>query len=124
MQQYILYPCYRNSFLRLYGLSPTRDQYFKDQEEQAQSWFEKVRNMARNEGIAELKTESFPYVTSVIGFIIDYAPNKDIDLIVIGTKGRTGLKRFLMGSVANAIAGLKLVIDIEVVEINIPYCTL
>ena len=82
---------------------PAIDQYVKDQEEKAQSWFEKVRNMARNEGIAELKTETFPYATSIIGAIIDYAANKDIDLIVIGTKGRTGLKRFLMGSVANAI---------------------
>ena len=60
--------------------------------------------MARNEGIAELKTETFPYVTSVMGSIIDFAANKNIDLIVIGTKGRTGLKRFLMGSVANAVA--------------------
>jgi nucleotide-binding universal stress UspA family protein len=59
--------------------------------------------MARNEGIVELKTETFPYVTSVIGAIIDYAANKDIDLIVIGTRGRTGLKRLLMGSVANAV---------------------
>ena len=59
--------------------------------------------MARNEGIAELKTETFPYVTSVTGAIIDYAANKDIDLIVIGTRGRTGLKRFLLGSVANAV---------------------
>jgi nucleotide-binding universal stress UspA family protein len=83
--------------------SPAIDRYLKDEEEKAQSWFGIVRNMARNEGIAELKTETFPYVTSVMGSIIDYAANKNIDLIVIGTKGRTGLKRFLMGSVANAV---------------------
>jgi len=83
--------------------SPAIDQYLKDYEEKAQSWFRIVRDMARNEGIAELKTETFPYVTSVTGAIIDYAANKDIDLIVIGTRGRTGLKRFLLGSVANAV---------------------
>jgi nucleotide-binding universal stress UspA family protein len=33
----------------------------------------------------------------------DYATIKDIDLIVIGTRGRTGLKRFLMGSLANGV---------------------
>ena len=33
---------------------------------------------------------------------IDYT-SKDIDLIVIGTRGRTGLKRFLTGSVANGV---------------------
>lgn len=35
--------------------------------------------------------------------IVEYANNHDIDLIVIGTHGRTGLKRILMGSVAEAV---------------------
>ena len=38
--------------------------------------------------------------TSVTDAIVNYATKKNIDLIVIGTKGRTGLKRFLLGSVA------------------------
>jgi nucleotide-binding universal stress UspA family protein len=82
---------------------PAIDQYFKDIEEKAQSWFDKVRDMAKNEGIPELKTETFADVKSVIGSIIDYATSRDVDLIVIATRGRTGLKRFLMGSVANGI---------------------
>jgi nucleotide-binding universal stress UspA family protein len=82
---------------------PAIDQYFKDIEEKAQSWFDKVRDMAKNEGIPELKTETFADVKSVIGSIIDYATSRDVDLIVIGTRGRTGLKRFLMGSVANGV---------------------
>jgi nucleotide-binding universal stress UspA family protein len=82
---------------------PAIDQYFKDIEEKAQSWFDKVRDMAKNEGIPELKTETFTDVKSVIGSIIDYATSRDVDLIVIGTRGRTGLKRFLMGSVANGV---------------------
>jgi nucleotide-binding universal stress UspA family protein len=82
---------------------PAIDRYFKDIEEKAQSWFDKVRDMAKNEGIPELKTETFTDVKSVIGSIIDYATSRDVDLIVIGTRGRTGLKRFLMGSVANGV---------------------
>jgi len=35
--------------------------------------------------------------------IVQYANENDIDLIVIGTHGRTGLKRALMGSVAEAV---------------------
>jgi len=42
-------------------------------------------------------------VKSVIESILDYATSKEIDLIVVGTKGRTGLKRLLMGSIANGI---------------------
>jgi len=79
------------------------DQYFKDLQEKAQSWFNNVREMARNEDIAETNTEIFTDVKSIIESIIDYATSKDIDLIVIGTRGRTGLKRFLTGSVANGV---------------------
>jgi nucleotide-binding universal stress UspA family protein len=35
--------------------------------------------------------------------IIDFAENNDIDLIVMGTLGKTGLDRFLMGSVAEDV---------------------
>src|SRR5215469_4506410 len=68
------------------------DQYFKDLEQKA-----------KNEGILRVKTETFTDVKSVIGSIIDYAVTKEVDLIVIGTRGRTGLKRFFMGSVANGV---------------------
>lgn len=35
--------------------------------------------------------------------IIDYAKKHKMDLIVIGTKGMTGIEKFLMGSVANHV---------------------
>lgn len=35
--------------------------------------------------------------------IIDFAENNDIDLIVMGTLGKTGLDRFLLGSVAEKV---------------------
>jgi len=59
--------------------------------------------MAKDEGIFDIKTEIFIDVKSIIESIIEYATRKNIDLIVIGTRGRTGLKRFFMGSVANGI---------------------
>ncbi|MFY9870289.1 MAG: universal stress protein [Candidatus Nitrosopolaris sp.] len=82
---------------------PAIDQYFKDLEQKVQSWFDKIKDMAKNQGIPEVKTETFTDVKSIVGSIIDYATTRDIDLIVIGTRGRTGLKRFLMGSVANGV---------------------
>jgi nucleotide-binding universal stress UspA family protein len=85
------------------GSPPAIEQYYKDLEEKVQSWFGKVRDIAKNEGIYELKTKTFSDVKSITGSIIDYAADNDMDLIVIGTRGRTGLKRFLMGSVANGV---------------------
>ncbi|WP_336336505.1 universal stress protein [Haloarcula brevis] len=35
--------------------------------------------------------------------IIDYARTEDIDMIVMGTHGRSGLDRFLLGSVAEKV---------------------
>ena len=38
-------------------------------------------------------------------FIIKEAKEKDVDLIIIGTHGKTGLKRILIGSVAQKVVG-------------------
>jgi nucleotide-binding universal stress UspA family protein len=62
-----------------------------------------VRNMAKVEGIPDVKTEILFDVKSIIESIIEYATRNNIDLIVIGTRGRTGLKGFFMGSVANGV---------------------
>jgi nucleotide-binding universal stress UspA family protein len=35
--------------------------------------------------------------------IIDYAKESGVDVIIIGTKGLTGVEKFLMGSVASAV---------------------
>jgi len=63
----------------------------------------KIRQIAENEGLQALKTDVLVDVKSVSESILNYSANENIDIIVIGTKGRTGLKRFLMGSVANAV---------------------
>ncbi len=38
--------------------------------------------------------------------LLDYAEEHDIDLIVMGTHGRTGLNRFLLGSVTEKVVRL------------------
>ena len=35
--------------------------------------------------------------------IVDYAEENNIDLIVIGTRGRSGFKKLLLGSVASHV---------------------
>jgi nucleotide-binding universal stress UspA family protein len=65
--------------------------------------FDIVKQKAKNAGLSDMKTDVFVDVKSVSESLLNYSANEDIDLIVIGTKGRTGLKRFLIGSVANAV---------------------
>lgn len=85
------------------------DEYFENAKNQAQGWFNKVTFIAtkgwteKSDNVADIKAEVFRNVDSVTDAIIDYATKNKIDLIIIGTKGRTGLKRFLMGSVAQGV---------------------
>jgi nucleotide-binding universal stress UspA family protein len=83
--------------------SSMESQNYEDIKHKVESWFDIVRNMVKDEGIPDIKTEIFIDVKSIIDSITDYATRKNIDLIVIGTRGRTGLKRFFMGSVANGV---------------------
>jgi nucleotide-binding universal stress UspA family protein len=41
--------------------------------------------------------------TSIVGAIVEYAEREKIDLIVIGTRGRSGFKKLLLGSVPSGV---------------------
>ena len=40
---------------------------------------------------------------NIAGGIVDYAEENNIDLIIIGTRGRSGFKKLLLGSVASHV---------------------
>jgi nucleotide-binding universal stress UspA family protein len=40
---------------------------------------------------------------SIDGTIIEYAESEDVDLIIMGTRGRSGFKKLLLGSIASAV---------------------
>lgn len=63
----------------------------------------KVRDMAEREGVkAEILTVTGrPYEA-----IVETAKNKNADLIIVGSHGKTGLERLLMGSVTERVIGL------------------
>ncbi len=79
------------------------EQYIKDIKNRSQEWFDKIVKIAKNEGIENIKTEVIMDVRSIPDTIINYASDKSADLIILGTKGRTGLQRVLLGSVANNV---------------------
>ena len=55
-----------------------------------------------NEKNIQIKTEIISPLT-ISGGILYYAEENNIDLIVIGTKGKSGFKRLLLGSVASRV---------------------
>jgi len=76
--------------------------YYEEAKKLAETWFGRVIEMAKKEGV-DVKTDVVLDVVSVVDTIVNYATSENVDLIVIGTRGRTGLKRFLLGSVANGV---------------------
>ena len=80
------------------------NEYRENIRKKVEAWFNVIKDLAKSQGIAIVKTEIIMDVNSVVGSIIDYATNESVDLIVMGTRGKTGLKRFLLGSVANGVA--------------------
>ena len=51
----------------------------------------------------QLRTEIIDSTKSAYTAIVDYAEKENVDLIVIGTRGKTGLKRALLGSIASGV---------------------
>ena len=77
----------------------------------AEEWFKKIREKSKegeekndnNGNNIKLDTDVIVATKSIAAEIIDYAENYGFDLIVIGTRGRTGFKKLLLGSVASAV---------------------
>ena len=80
-------------------LSTIAETFYGEGKKLAEKWFLQVRNIAAKEGI-KLRTDIIIDVTSVAETIIQYAKKEEVDLIVMGTRGTTGLKTFLVGSIA------------------------
>ena len=76
--------------------------YIKEATEFVELWYINAGNMASEQGV-KFTAETVLDVASAADSIVNYAESKKADLIVIGTKGRTGLKRLLLGSVASGV---------------------
>jgi nucleotide-binding universal stress UspA family protein len=70
--------------------------------QEAQTWFDEVERKASARGV-KLKTETVASPTSVVPAIVDYAEKNNADLIVVGTRGRSGFTKLLLGSVASGV---------------------
>jgi nucleotide-binding universal stress UspA family protein len=63
---------------------------------------DKVKQKATENNVS-VKTEVLIKYTSVVKEIVEYAEDNKVDMIVIGSRGVTGLKKILLGSVANGV---------------------
>ena len=81
----------------------TVPRYIQEAKKQTEEWFSQVKSKAAKQGVKVTAAETIFNLPSVAESIINYASEQKADLIVIGTRGRSGLKRLLLGSVASAV---------------------
>jgi len=90
-------------------LAPTfgSEKYLEEKneaEEQMNKIKEKYKQKTKNNiDSKELKTEIVEGAKSAATTIMEYAESENIDLIIIGSKGRTSFKKLLLGSVSSDI---------------------
>jgi nucleotide-binding universal stress UspA family protein len=70
--------------------------------EDAKSWLDNFNQQAKENNI-QLHVELINNPRPVEYVILEYAEEKQIDLIVMGTRGITGFKKFLLGSTASSV---------------------
>lgn len=73
--------------------------------DEANQWFNVIKNKLANIDPYKQKVKGDVIITStsIPGAIIDYADNNRINLIVVGTKGRSSFKKAFLGSVISDI---------------------
>ncbi len=68
----------------------------------AEKYLNEVEEKAKKVGVS-IETKIVEDRPSIIHAITEIAEKEGCDLIVMGTKGRTGIRRFLLGSVASGV---------------------
>jgi nucleotide-binding universal stress UspA family protein len=76
--------------------------YIEEAKRNAETWYAKVGDMASKNGV-QFTAETILDIVSAADAIVNYAESKKADLIIIGTKGTSGIKRLLLGSVASGV---------------------
>jgi nucleotide-binding universal stress UspA family protein len=76
----------------------------EEKRQEAKMWLNQLDRLSKENNVPKFKSEIIEDVVSRIGgAIVNYAEKEKVDLIVVGTRGRSGLKRMLIGSVASDI---------------------
>lgn len=71
-------------------------------EDEVKKWFDDIKKNADENGI-QFRSEIIMAKRSAVSTMLDYAEEQNINLIVVGTRGRSGIKKMLLGSVASGL---------------------
>jgi nucleotide-binding universal stress UspA family protein len=93
----------------LFGLPATPssvNNIIETSEQEAQRWLNRIKQQLLEDENNQIKLITAILIAStdrIAAEIVDYAQLKNVDLIVLGTKGRSSFKKLLLGSVASEV---------------------
>ena len=103
---YVVVSPSKSEYANLTGLVTPKqiDMIIENAKKQARDWFDRIEDMIKEKN-PNIKVSTKVILTgvAVYGEIMQYAGQENIDLIVIGTRGRLGVKKLLLGSTASGV---------------------
>lgn len=69
---------------------------------EAEKWFTEIVRIAKQKGV-RIKTNVIDSPMSVVAALLNQADQEKVNMIVIGTRGRSGISKMLLGSVASGV---------------------
>jgi nucleotide-binding universal stress UspA family protein len=93
-------------YINLTGLVTPKqiDMIIENAKKESRNWFKRIENIVRDEN-PNIKVSTKVILTgvAVYGEILQQAEKEHIKLIVIGTRGTSGIKKLLLGSTASGV---------------------
>ena len=104
---HVLHPVEYYSSLQFFEVQQPQDSsvLIEQAKKEANKWFDDIKKkIIENTLEKPIKIETTIIVsTTTVDSILDYAEDKEVDLIVIGTRGRSRIKKLLLGSTASGV---------------------
>ena len=104
---HVLHPVEYYSSLQFFEVQQPQDStvLIEQAKQESNKWFDDIKKKIReNREEKQVKIKTTIIVsTTTVESILDYAEDKDVDLIVVGTRGRSRIKKLLLGSTASGI---------------------
>ena len=99
---HVIYPIYSQIEIALSPRAVRLEEVTRKEMEKGKEHVDKVEQKGTEKNVS-VKTDVIIGITSVVKEIVEYAEKKKIDMIVIGSRGMTGFKKMLLGSVASGV---------------------
>lgn len=101
---YVLYSELGFAYSNLIGVTTPKaiEDVLETQKKDVQKWFDEIKSKLGTTKIT-LTEKIIISASSIVGEIVGFASKEKMDLIILGTRGRTGFKKLLLGSVAEGV---------------------